>query len=374
GLLRSGSVKCGTSRRRSLSVWFFGVLPYFHSISQPSTLLMEDMSAYYYAPPPSHPPPPPSDIHSAFYNTHYHPPPPPPPQHLPPPVSLQHSHHIPPPSLHPPPPSFSHLLPPPHSSRDEVRTLFVAGLPEDVKPRELYNLFRDFPGYLSSNLRSPSNNSQPFAFVVFADQQSAVTAMHEIHGMVFDLEKGSTLYIDLAKSNSRSKRQRADDEGPAASDKKHKGSPAIPRGVGSFHIPGMGSSAHNTIGYPSAQSHRSYNSRGISEANAAKSSHSSASHIPQENPPCPTIFVANLGPESSEQELTKVFSRCRGFLKLKIQGTYGAPVAFVDFQDTACSSEAMSQLQGTVLFSSSSGEGLRLEYAKSRMGMRRKPK
>lgn len=27
--------------------------------------------------------------------------------------------------------------------------------------------------------------------------------------MVFDLEKGSTLYIDLAKSNSRSKRQRA---------------------------------------------------------------------------------------------------------------------------------------------------------------------
>lgn len=27
--------------------------------------------------------------------------------------------------------------------------------------------------------------------------------------MVFDLEKGSTLYIDLAKSNSRSKRLRA---------------------------------------------------------------------------------------------------------------------------------------------------------------------
>lgn len=28
-------------------------------------------------------------------------------------------------------------------------------------------------------------------------------------GMVFDLEKGSTLHIDLAKSNSRSKRLRA---------------------------------------------------------------------------------------------------------------------------------------------------------------------
>lgn len=29
-----------------------------------------------------------------------------------------------------------------------------------------------------------------------------------LQGMVFDLEKGSTLYVDLAKSNSRSKRSR----------------------------------------------------------------------------------------------------------------------------------------------------------------------
>uniref|UniRef100_A0A803KY07 RRM domain-containing protein n=1 Tax=Chenopodium quinoa TaxID=63459 RepID=A0A803KY07_CHEQI len=200
-------------------------------------------------------------------------------------------------------------------------------------------------------------------------------------GMVFDLEKGSTLYIDLAKSNSRSKRQRTDDEGPA-SDKKHKGSPALSRGsvelgIGSFHIHGMGNSAYNTIGYPSAQSRRSHSSRGISEANAAKSSHSSASHIPQDNPPCPTIFVANLGPRSSEQELTQVFSRCRGFLKLKIQGTYGAPVAFVDFQDTACSTEALSQLQGTVLISSSSdmlNQGWGCEESPSRLKLNKSPR
>lgn len=39
-------------------------------------------------------------------------------------------------------------------ARDEVRTLFVAGLPEDVKPREIYNLFREFPGYETSHIRS----------------------------------------------------------------------------------------------------------------------------------------------------------------------------------------------------------------------------
>uniref|UniRef100_A0A6N2M3E3 RRM domain-containing protein n=1 Tax=Salix viminalis TaxID=40686 RepID=A0A6N2M3E3_SALVM len=65
---------------------------------------------------------------------------------------------------------------------------------------------------------------------------------------------------------------------------------------------------------------------------------------------------------------------CPGFLKLKMQSTYGAPVAFVDFQDTASSTGALNHLQGTILYSSVAGEGMRLEYAKSRMGMRRKPR
>lgn len=54
-----------------------------------------------------------------------------------------------------------------------------------------------------------------------------------------------------------------------------------------------------------------------------------------------------------------------------MQGTYGSPVAFVDFQDTACSTGALNHLQGTIIFSSA-GQGMRLEFAKSRMGMRKK--
>jgi len=53
---------------------------------------------------------------------------------------------------------------------------------------------------------------------------------------------------------------------------------------------------------------------------------------PQINPPCPTLFVANLGPACSEQELIDVFSSCAGFVKLKMQNKLGAPVAFVDFK------------------------------------------
>ncbi|GJU53035.1 nucleotide-binding alpha-beta plait domain-containing protein [Tanacetum coccineum] len=204
--------------------------------------------------------------------------------------------------------------------------------------------------------------------------------------MVFDLEKGSKLHIDLAKSNSRSKRSRTgillvtefhhfapslvdlsvniwltlqlDDE-RRGSDKRAKGSSSFSRGisdpgVGSVHMPGLSNSAYNTIGYPSAQSHGSLDGRA---ANSGPRSRNSSA------PPCPTIFVANLGPACTEQELIQVFSRCRGYLKLKVQSTYGTPVAFVDFADTACSTEALNHLQGTVLYSSISGEGMRLEFS-----------
>ncbi|ESQ52938.1 hypothetical protein EUTSA_v10017030mg [Eutrema salsugineum] len=269
----------------------------------------------------------------------------------------------PPPGISPIPitPTHSVYLPTHASIGDEVRTLFVAGLPEDVKPREIYNLFREFPGYETSHLRT-SDGAKPFAFAVFSDLQSAVAVMHALNGMVFDLEKHSTLYIDLAKSNPKSKRLRTDDGWESL--KKTKSWSATPEsGFGSFHTPGTSSSAYNTFGCSPAQS------QGI--ANVAKRS-TTTGKSNNAAEPCPTLFIANMGPNCTESELVQVFSRCRGFLKLKIQGTYGTPVAFVDFQDISCSSEALHTLQGTVLYSSLTGEGLRLQYARSRMGMRKK--
>ncbi|KAL6521625.1 hypothetical protein OROGR_018194 [Orobanche gracilis] len=285
---------------------------------------MDDLAAYY-AP--------------SIHHPYYQPPPPPPPgtAHLPPAVAPQ-SVHVSPQYVAYAPPIYS------QSSQDQVRTLFVAGLPEDVKPREIYNLFRECPGYLSSNMRPPtSSNNQ---------------------GLVFDLEKGSTLYIDLAKSNSRSKRVRGDDasQGP---EKRLKGSSVFSwsddPGFGGIHTPGMANSAYNTIGYPPTQSCNGPYPLNLRNAGGGLSNGISTKSLIT-GTPCPTVFVANLGPTCSEEELMQAFSRCRGFLKLKMQSTYGAPVAFVDFKDTACSTEAVNHLQGTILYSSTSGEGMRLEY------------
>uniref|UniRef100_A0A0E0LEW8 RRM domain-containing protein n=1 Tax=Oryza punctata TaxID=4537 RepID=A0A0E0LEW8_ORYPU len=249
------------------------------------------MAASYY----NNPPPP----HSS-----YAPPPPPPP-------GTSYRHHAYPP--HPPPPPlpayggayYDHAaepLPP----RDELRTLFIAGLPGDAKAREVYNLFRDFPGYVSSHLRSSGKSSQAYAFAVFADQPSALAAMSATNGMVFDLENNCTLHVDLAKSNSRSKRSRTDDISPYSSEKK----------------------ARNPRGFP----------------------------------------------DSVTQTLSLLLSAsCAGFIKVKMQNKSGAPVAFVDFKDMDSSTEAINRLQGVILYSST-GEGMRLEYAKSRMGLRKRDK
>nr|CAB3471240.1 unnamed protein product [Digitaria exilis] len=238
-------------------------------------------------------------------------------------------------------------------ARDELRTLFIAGLPADAKPREVYNLFRDFPGYVSSHLRT-GKSSQAYAFAVFADQPSALAALSATNGMVFDLEKNCTLHVDLAKSNSRSKRLRSDDASPYSPEKRTRKPMGFPDSVMqtlSLLLPGRG--AFFFMLYIFLQDPSSF--------------------APQNNPPCPTLFVANLGPASSEQELIDVFSSCAGFVKLKMQNKLGAPVAFVDFKDANSSTEALDRLQGVILYSSP-GEGIRLEYAKSRMGLRRRDK
>ncbi|KAK1276924.1 hypothetical protein QJS04_geneDACA001582 [Acorus gramineus] len=294
---------------------------------------MDDMSAaaagYYYPPQP-----PPAVLHNPHYPYYHQQPPPPPPAvefHPPPPPGqlYHHHHHL-----------TSYGIPPPYHphNSDEVRTLFIAGLPEDVKSREIYSLFHEFPGYESCHLRSSGQSNQ---------------------GIVFDLEKESTLYIDLAKSNSRSKRPRSDDSTYNSFDKKARGSAAFSKSHtdasdgSNFHLPGIGNSAYNMNAHPSAQSYGNFDSDAGNDAEPKTK---------MNNTPCPTLFVANLGPSCTEQELRQAFIRCPGFLKLKMQNKHGVPVAFVDFQDTACSTAALNHLQGMILYSSAGGEGMRLEY------------
>uniref|UniRef100_A0A8C4QWB0 RNA binding protein, mRNA processing factor 2 n=1 Tax=Eptatretus burgeri TaxID=7764 RepID=A0A8C4QWB0_EPTBU len=63
---------------------------------------------------------------------------------------------------------------------EEVRTLFVSGLPMDIKPRELYLLFRPFKGYEGSLIKLTTKQ-----------------------GVRFDPECSQTLRLEFAKSNTK---------------------------------------------------------------------------------------------------------------------------------------------------------------------------
>ncbi|XP_032831892.1 RNA-binding protein with multiple splicing 2-like isoform X2 [Petromyzon marinus] len=97
---------------------------------------------------------------------------------------------------------------------EEVRTLFVSGLPMDIKPRELYLLFRPFKGYEGSLIKLTSK--QPVGFVMFDSRFEAETAKNSLSGIRFDPESPQTLRLEFAKANTKMCRGRLGNVGAVA--------------------------------------------------------------------------------------------------------------------------------------------------------------
>lgn len=55
-----------------------------------------------------------------------------------------------------------------------------------------------------------------------------------------------------------------------------------------------------------------------------------------------------------------------GFSRCRVNSKGGTPVAFVDFVDVRCATNAMMSLQG-IMLPSSERSGIRIEYAKHKM-------
>jgi len=94
-----------------------------------------------------------------------------------------------------------------YSGEEEVRTLFVSGLPMDTKPRELYLLFRAYEGYEGSLLKVTSKNgktSSPVGFVTFNTRAGAESAKQDLQqGVRFDPDLPQTIRLEFAKSNTK---------------------------------------------------------------------------------------------------------------------------------------------------------------------------
>ncbi|CAA6666083.1 unnamed protein product [Spirodela intermedia] len=250
------------------------------------------------------------------------------------------------------------------TGQQKIHTLFVSGLPDDVKPREIHNLFRRRPGFESCQLKYTGRGDQVVAFVTFFNHQTAMAAMTTLNGEIFDPQSGTRLHIELARSNSRTKHANG---GGAYT--------VTDRRVRVLNGDHETSSNDGDSGSDELLATNSDNSgnRGASIVNV-RPDHSSPAwilerleeHSTGEILPCSTLFVANLDSTCTEEELKQFFSQYSGFQTLKMRGRGSMPVAFADFTDVESSTKAMEQLKGTPLASSVHG-GMHLEYARSKM-------
>ncbi|CEI97340.1 Putative RNA-binding protein Scw1 [Rhizopus microsporus] len=83
-----------------------------------------------------------------------------------------------------------------------------------------------------------------------------------------------------------------------------------------------------------------------------------------QNPPCNTLYVGNLPPNTSEDELRKLFSNRKGYRRMCFRTKSQGPMCFVEFEDITYASQALNELQGYALTNSVKG-GIRLSYSKN---------
>ncbi|XP_039057957.1 uncharacterized protein LOC120201412 [Hibiscus syriacus] len=114
-------------------------------------------------------------------------------------VGIHPCHHQGPP-VQAPLPSAVAPSPQSHPSHhDEVRTILIMGLPEDVKERELQNLLRWLPGFEASQVSF--KGEKPKGFALFSNADFVVAAKDALQKMVFDDKLKSLLHIEMARKN-----------------------------------------------------------------------------------------------------------------------------------------------------------------------------
>ncbi|KAI8976918.1 hypothetical protein BDB01DRAFT_727145 [Pilobolus umbonatus] len=94
------------------------------------------------------------------------------------------------------------------------------------------------------------------------------------------------------------------------------------------------------------------------------SSSNNRTNLADQNPPCNTLYVGNLPPNTSEEELRHLFSICKGYRRMCFRTKPQGPMCFVEFEDIPFASHALNELQGHTLSNSVKG-GIRLSFSKN---------
>lgn len=89
-----------------------------------------------------------------------------------------------------------------------------------------------------------------------------------------------------------------------------------------------------------------------------------SSNPADQNPPCNTLYVGNLPPNTNEDELKSMFYKCPGYKRLSFRNKSNGPMCFVEFEDSVYAAQALQDLHGNLLSNSIKG-GIRLSFSKN---------
>jgi len=238
-------------------------------------------------------------------------------------------------------------------SNEVIKTLYLDGLPPDVRDREVFNLFRLCPGYESYKTKESKDPERlgRIAFISFTTRQSASNAIQLLNGTYFDpLMPEYVLMARFAKSNSKVKR-------PVDFDpqEKRKRMNEIPSPSGynmtwvdpyaPYSPPGFGFGQPNMM-----PQHMIMGSFGTSVRQ------------PLGQTPCNTIFVRGFNSAvTTQNNLISIFGSINGFVRLKLGNKPGQ--AFVEYAQISDAQAAQGQFNG---FQSEWGQ-LHVSFAKDPM-------
>ncbi|XP_058728733.1 cell wall integrity protein scw1 [Vicia villosa] len=279
-----------------------------------------------------------------------------------------------PPSAAPPPPPTAV----PSPSTEEVRTIFITGLPEDVKEREIQNLLRWLPGFEASQLNFKAE--KPMGFALFSSPHQAIAAKDILQEMLFDHESKSVLHTEMAKKNLFVKR--GADAGAFDQSKRLRTAGNYTHTAyvtpSPFHPPPP--SVWGPHGYmappPPPPAYDPYAGYPVAPVPmpAQVSIAAPSSYVPvqntKDNPPCNTLFIGNLGENINEEEVRGLFTVQPGFKQMKILRQERHTVCFIEFEDLNSATNVHHNLQGAVIPSSGS-IGMRIQYSKNPFGKRK---
>ncbi|RWW73461.1 hypothetical protein BHE74_00018672 [Ensete ventricosum] len=177
------------------------------------------------------------------------------------------------------------MVPPPIS---KIRTVFITGLPGDVKERELQNLLRWFPGFEASQINFKAE--QPMGFALFSTAQHAMAAKDALQVVfVFTLISVSLNSISYIAP--------------------HPPPPYDP--YGGYPVPQV---AMTTPPPMQASSRYAPVQKDAYNENFGKilfiyfMSFLFILQNTKDNPPCNTLFIGNLGENVNEEEVRDLFS------------------------------------------------------------------